>query len=392
MAQTNRRALIIVMSPITRDPRVLRQIEWLKSEGWAVDTVGPAGHHVPGVESHFGTGNPPRWTLSPLGSAALYGLLPHSAKFRILLGNLIPGEVKRLIAANEYGLILFNDHHFLPWLRDKRVFTPEVIQRGVHLDIHEYVRPRVPRDSLWRYFAAPYYDWIRTFIGDPHLSTRSTVASGISELYAKEFGIPQMAIVRSAPAFVEQEPSVVDPNSIELVYHGAANDLRGIPEMLEAMERVSPRFRLTLILVGEIEKISEYRRRVVDKGLRVNFVDPVPVEQIAQHINSYDVEVMFFPPHNRNLEFALPNKLFEALQGRLALLMGESSMMTEIVSAYSNGVVAVGWSPDNLADSIESLTAENVTVMKSNSDRAARAISAESERTAFFESIEKDRS
>jgi len=389
MAQSNRRALIIVMSPITRDPRVLRQIEWLKSEGWSVDTVGPAGHHVPGVESHFGIGDAPLWTRSPFGSAVIYGLLPHSLKFRILLGNLIPDEVKGRISANEYELILFNDHHFLPWLGDKRVFTPQVIRQGIHLDIHEYVRSRVPRDSLWRIFAAPYYDWIRTFIGDLRLSTRSTVASGISELYAQELSIPPMAIVRNAPAYVELAPSAVNPEAIELLYHGAATDVRGIPELLEAMETVSSRFRLTLILVGEGRKIAEYKRTVAAKGLRVVFEDPVPVEQIATHINKYDILVMFYPPLNRNIEFALPNKLFEALQARLALVMGESTMMTEIIREYSNGVIAQGWSSANLAQSIESLTAEHVTTMKANSDRAARSISAESERTAFFNSIKK---
>jgi glycosyltransferase involved in cell wall biosynthesis len=329
------------------------------------------------------------WTRSRLGSAILYGLLPHYAKFRILLSNLIPAAVKNRISTNQYDLILFNDHHFLPWLRDKRVFTREVVQRGIHLDIHEYVRPRVPRDSLWRIFAAPYYDWVRTFIGDERLSTRSTVALGISRLYVDEFGIPPLSIVRSAPAFVEQGPSPVDPAAIQLVYHGAANDLRGIPEMLSAMERVSPHFLLTLILVGDQAKIEEYRRWAHAKNLRVNFVEPVPVEEIAAHINRYDVEVMFFPPRNRNLEFALPNKLFEALQGRLALLMGESSMMAEVVREYSNGIITAGWSSEDLAAGIESLTAESVTEMKANSDRAARAISAESERAVFFSSIKK---
>lgn len=392
MAHSNRRALIIVMSPITRDPRVLRQIEWLKSEGWTVDTVGPASHHVPGVETHFGISDPPQWTRSRFGSAILYGVLPHYAKFRILIGNLIPAAVKNHIATNHYELILFNDHHFLPWLRDKRVFTREVVERGIHLDIHEYVRPRVPRDSLWRLFAAPYYDWIRTFIGDHRLGTRSTVAPAISQLYESEFNIPPLSIVRSVPAYVELEPSAVDPNSIELLYHGAANDLRGIPEMLEAMAVISPRFRLTLILVGDEDKIAEYQRWVEAKNLRVSFVAPVPVEQIATYINKYDVEVMFFPPRTRNLEFALPNKLFEALQARLALVMGESSMMTEIVKEYSNGVIASGWSSADLAKSIDSLTAEEVIAMKANSDRAARAISAESERAAFFNSIKKDNS
>ncbi|MGV8972735.1 MAG: glycosyltransferase [Rhodoglobus sp.] len=390
MAHNSLRALIVVMSPITRDPRVLRQIEWLTSEGWTVDTVGPAGHHVPQVQNHYGVSEPPRWTRSRFGSAALYGLLPHSRKFAILLGDRIPEKVKRDIAGSAYDLILFNDHHFLPWLRESRVFTPEVIARGIHLDIHEYVRPRVPRDSLWRVFAAPYYDWIRTHIGDRRLGTRSTVASGISTLYAQEFGIAEMAIVRNAPSYVELKPTEVADDRIELLYHGAATDVRGIPELLQAMETLPERFTLTLILVGEERKITAYKSTVREKNLRVKFVDPVPVEQIAAHINIYDALVMFYPPLNRNLEFALPNKLFEALQARLALVMGESAMMTEIVREYDNGVIATGWTTADLTSAIETLTPENVRTMKSNSDRAAREISAETERTSFFVSIERD--
>lgn len=392
MAHSNKRALIIVMSPITRDPRVLRQIEWLTSEGWSVDTVGPADQHAPGVDSHYGTAAPPRWTRSPLGSAVLYGAFPHAAKFNVLLGNRIPEAVKKKVAAQFYDLVLFNDHHFLPWLRDKRVFTPKVVTRGIHLDIHEYVRPRVPRDSLWRLFAAPYYDWIRTFIGDHRLSTRSTVASGISALYSKELEIPEMTIVRNAPAYVDLAPSEVSAETINLLYHGAATDVRGIPELLLAMEHLPERFVLTLILVGEAEKIAEYKQTVSKKQLRVRFEDPVPVEQIAGHINQYDVLVMFYPPVNRNLEFALPNKLFEALQARLALVMGESVMMTEIVDEYGNGVIVQGWTSDDLALALTSLTSERVKTMKANSDRAARAISAETERTAFFNSIGRNES
>lgn len=387
MAHSNKRVLIVVKSPITRDPRVRRQIQWLTDEGWQVDTVGPVGHHVPGVETHFGVSHAPAWTRSRQISPILYALVPHGFLFRYLLENRIPNAVKQRIPANHYDLVLFNDHHFLPWIRSRAVFTREVVERGIHLDMHEYVPPHAAHDSRWQVFAARYVGWVRSFIGDRRFSTRSTVASGISRLYVAEFGIRPLSIVRSAPAYVEQEPSPVDPTAIQLLYHGAANDMRGIPEMLTAMEHVSPRFRLTLILVGDPAKIDEYQRWVQAKNLRVDFVAPVPVDEIATHINRYDVEVMFFPPRTRNLEFALPNKLFEALQGRLALLMGESSMMTELVREYSNGIVTEGWSAEELAISIDSLTASTVTVMKANSDRAAREISAESERSAFFASI-----
>lgn len=387
MAHSTQRALVIVMSPITRDPRVLRQVDWLRGKDWEVDTVGPAGHHVPGVDIHYGLSEPAQWTRSKIGSMFIYALLPHALKFSVLLERLIPQEVCDRIAAGEYDLVLFNDHHFLPWVRNRKVFTPAVVERGIHLDIHEYVRPRVPRDSLWRVFAAPYYDWIRTYIGDRRFSTRSTVASGISDLYVSEFGIEPLTIVRNAPPYVELSPSPVDPKRIELLYHGAASDVRGIPELLEAMKVLPERFHLTLILVGEQARIDSYVRTVEQHQLRVQFVDPAPVAEIAQHINPYDIEVMFYRPLNRNLEFALPNKLFEAFQARLAILIGPSAMMTSVVSEYDNGALASGWEVSDLVAAIEQLDHESLSRMKHNSDRAAREISAETEREAFFRSF-----
>jgi len=387
MSEKIKRVLIVVKSPITRDPRVRRQIEWMIQDGWIVDTVGPVGHHVPGVETHFGVNHSPAWTRSRHVAPLMYTVVPHGLLFRFLFENRIPKTVKQRISSNHYDLVLFNDHHYLPWIRTRAVFTADVVRRGIHLDMHEYLHPPTVKNGWWQISPDRYYSWVRTFIGTPRLSTRSTVASGISDLYAKELGIPEMSIVRNAPAYVEQKPSAVAADSIELLYHGAATDLRGIPQLLEAMRHLPSRFRLTLILVGEERKIAEYKRTAQEERLLVSFEPPVPVEEIATYINKFDVLVMFYPPLNRNLEFALPNKLFEALQARLALVMGESSMMTEIVTEYSNGVVVAGWSADDLAQSIEQLTAESVSAMKSNSDRAARDISAETERAAFFESI-----
>lgn len=387
MAHTAKRVLIIVKSPITRDPRVRRQIQWLTEEGCEVDTVGPVGHHVQGVRTHFGVEHAPAWTRSRYFSPVLHRFVPHGLLFWFLLEMRIPRRVKQRIRRGDYNLVIFNDHHFLPWIRKRSVFTRLAINQGIHLDLHEYVRAQAARTTWQERFAAPYSDWVRSFIGSPRFSSRSTVARGIADLYAEEFDIPAPAVVRSAPAFVEQSPSRVNPQSIELLYHGAAHDNRGIPELLEAMRSVSSRFRLTLILVGDESSIARYKAQVAANNLDVVFAEPVAVDLIAETIRKFDVEVMFFPPRTRNLEFALPNKLFEAIQGRLALLIGASAMMSEIIDVYENGIEASGWTSQDLANAIESLDEANVSRMKENSHRAAHALSAETEREAFLTSI-----
>lgn len=387
MAREPQTALVIVMSPITRDPRVRRQIDWLTEDGWIVDTVGPAGQHVEEVREHFGLADAPGWVQTPFGSAIIYGLLPHRAKFRVLTRNRIPNEVSKRISRGYYDLVVFNDHHFLPWIADRKTYTSSALAQPIHLDIHEYVTPRVERDSLWRKFAGPYYDWIRTFIGDPRFATRSTVVPGIADLYAAEFNLPPLAIVRNCPPYVEQVPLAVEPGKISLLHHGGASWHRGIYQMIDAMRMADERFTLTLMLVGADEEVRKFKEHA--KGLedRVLFVPPVPMQSLARAVNVYDLEVMFYPPLNRNLEFALPNKLFEAVQGRLGLVIGESPAMADLIGRYGNGIVVTGWTGEDLGRALNALTENEVERMKNASNAAAPELSAEAEKTVFFETV-----
>ncbi|EPR76628.1 hypothetical protein ADILRU_1113 [Leifsonia rubra CMS 76R] len=188
MAQSNKRVLIIVKSQITRDPRVRRQIEWMTEDGWNVDTVGPIGQHVPGVETHFGVSHAPAWTRSRHISPLMHALVPHGLLFRFLLESRIPKTVKQRISGNYYDLVLFTDQHFLPWIRSRTVLTAAAVARGIHLDMHEYLHAPALRRGWWQISPDRYPAWVRAFIGDQRLSTRSTVASGISELDVKRAG------------------------------------------------------------------------------------------------------------------------------------------------------------------------------------------------------------
>src|SRR5690554_5191167 len=98
MSSQQRHALILARSPIIRDPRVRRQIEWLREARFIVDTVGLDENHAPGVRDHFGLLPAGRWTRLPLAYGFVYALLPMRTKFRTLMSNQIPQEAKARLA------------------------------------------------------------------------------------------------------------------------------------------------------------------------------------------------------------------------------------------------------------------------------------------------------
>ncbi|MCX7521048.1 glycosyltransferase [Microbacterium sp. STN6] len=381
-----RTALVVCFSTLDRDPRVVREIDWLQSDGWAVDSLGLGDKPRPTVRKHYPLLDPPTATRPTLARAAIHMFLPYRARFRLLMGSRIPQDLGA--DGTRYDLILINDMDLLPWIV---LASPSLLSaRGhVHLDVHEYHAWAPP--SRWGRIAkilfAGYHEWTKSFVASPVFATRTTVAGGIAALYAREYGVPRAAVVRNAPDFVNALPSPVNPDHIGLVYHGNADLKRGFDLLIQAVELLDSRFYLTLMLTGA-EDGKAAVRALAGGNPRIHFVDPVPLLQVAQRINEFDLEVMFFPPVTENLRNALPNKLFEAVQGRLGLVIGKSPEMVRIIEQYGNGVVTPEWTAASLASTINGLSAERVVELKHCSDTAARELSASAERERFLAAVE----
>lgn len=379
-------ALLAVNTDVTHDPRVRRQIDWLTSEGWVVDTLGLGEHPTDQVRDHFPLAPIAPWKKTFVGAGLIHTFVPFRARFRTLIQDRFPAEVLRRVHDGEYDLVLASDYHFVPWFGDTATFPADRKVAHVHLDLHEWFPPNLPTYVRGYQIIRPYHRWMRTFFSHPVVDSRS-VAGATADFYVDEFGFERPLLVRNMPPREDLQPTPVDPARVELVHHGLASWIRGFREMVDAMPLVDERFHLTFMLNGPAEMIDELRAYIEPQKDRIEIVPPVPMRDLAKEINRFDVEVMFFPPVTENLMWTLPNKLYEAIQGRLALVTGPTLLMKQAVEEYGNGVVTDGWTPQALADAINTLTAENVTAYKRASAVAADTANSESEKYTFFRSI-----
>ena len=92
-------------------------------------------------------------------------------------------------------------------------------------------------------------------------------------------------------------------------------------------------------------------------------------------LNSYDVGVFWIPPVHTNARLTLPNKFFDYVQARLAVAVGPSVEMASLVERFGIGVVSEGFSVEECARSLESLTSEALRAYKQRSDNAALSLS-----------------
>ena len=244
---------------------------------------------------------------------------------------------------------------------------------GVHADLHEY-HPRQNEElRRWRWFVAPYYRWlVRTY--GTQADSVTTVGEGIAREYRLRFGM-RAGVVVNAPHFVALEPAPVH-EPLRLVHSGNAQRHR-LDVILAAMDLVTVPMTLDLYLMPNDPAYLEELAERYAASDRVRIHPPVAPHELPTTLNAHDVGVYVLPPVSFNHLWALPNKIFDFVQGRLALVVGPSPEMAALVRRHGLGVVTDDFSAESLARALERLTRDDVGRYKAASHAAAHELSAE---------------
>jgi hypothetical protein len=217
----------------------------------------------------------------------------------------------------------------------------------------------------------------RTYL--PGAAAVTTVGDTIAAMYRRDFGV-ECEVVRNARPFVALEPSPPEPGVIRLAHSGGAVPGRNIEALIDAALAV-PHTTLDLVLVPANDG-GKYLRALRARAAgndRVRFHDAVTPDQLPVTLNHWDVGVYCLPPANVNMEFALPNKLFDFVQGRLGVVVGPSPEMARFVREHQLGVVADSFSGADFTTAIASLTPESVAAAKASAHAQARQLSSDTD-------------
>jgi glycosyltransferase involved in cell wall biosynthesis len=360
--------LVISLSDLGSDPRVDRQIDFLRAE-----------HRV--VAAGFG---PPAYDevefveLAPADPSVPARLVRRA--IRLVTGLL---RLHRLTAWGEGAhrrwrraldglgsdILIVNDAGALPLAFSVAGGAPVVF------DAHEYAPSQFETVWIWKLLARPRIRWIcRRYL--PLIGGMTSVSQGIAERYERDFGV-ESVVVTNASRFVPLAPREVgDP--IRLVHFGWPAPQRRLEDTLAAMELLDEHYRLDLLLAGPGPwgYLDDLRRRAGGDP-RIRFLDPVPMREIPRFANAYDIGVFLLPPQHANQEFTLPNKFFEYIQGRIVPAIGPSPEMARIVREWDCGIVAEGYTPEAFAAAIAGTSRARLAELKENVDRAAHELCAE---------------
>lgn len=371
------RILCISFSHFLADSRVLRQLGVLERFG-DVTTIG-YGEAPPGVTEHLEI---------PADLPSLPQTVGGVAKLAVrAYGSVVfdAPAVKRaieLIGDRRFDLVVANEARALPLAHRVAAGAP------VWGDMHEWAPQERTHVLSWRLLVAPFMTWVcREYL--PRTEAVSTINGSIAELYEREFGVSSR-VVRNAIDLRPLGPTPVDPDRIRLVHSGGAVPGRSIETLIEATKRLDERFTLDLYLV-KARGSDAYWQSLVDAAAtsdRINVHDPVPPAELPSVLNAYDVGVFVLPPRTMNHRLMLPNKFFDMVQARLALVFSTAVETDALIERYRLGRISPGFGVDELVETLSGLTAEAVAGYKANADVAARSLNSTEDERVEAEIIE----
>ncbi len=220
----------------------------------------------------------------------------------------------------------------------------------------------------------------------PQCTSATTVAPGIARQYKDAFGV-SMDIVRNATPYVDIEPTPVH-SPLRIVHHGAALRNRDLDLLVDAVLDAGDAVEMDMYLMpNDVAYVEELRQKT--RGTRVRVHDGIEYDALIATLNQYDVGFYMLPPVSVNHEYALPNKFFDFVQARLALVIGPSKEMAPLVRKYDIGVVTRGFSAAAGAAALADLKSEDVARWKANSNKAARDLSSAREVLVWRDAVEK---
>ncbi|UVS82440.1 glycosyltransferase [Actinokineospora sp. UTMC 2448] len=357
------RILCISFSDITSDSRVLRQLDVLAELG-EVTTVGFGDKPAAATEHLAVDADLPSLPQTPLGVALLALRRFDTVEFMAPAVK----AARALLKDRRFDVVVANEARAMALGHEVAHGAPVVA------DMHEWAPEERSHVRSWRLLVKPFMTHqCAKYLGK--MTAVTTVNDSIAELYKQRFGVrPQ--IVRNAAAYRELSPTPVQDDRIRLVHSGGAVPGRNLETLIEAVRGLDERYTLDLYLVPGRDggKYLGQLRALIDGDPRITLHPPVPSTEVPSTLNQYDVGIYSLPPLTPNHLYMLPNKIFDFVQARIAVVFGSAPETDRLITEHELGVIAPDASAKAMRETLAALDTEQVRRFKQNVDTAAKVL------------------
>jgi len=366
-----RHALILYHTPVSDEPRVVRQAQALHDAGWRVSVAGLAGRQpapefwrqieIARVLRQAGARDVLRRRVYKLASRfsdaaaeRAYWSVPDQAGIFEQPTPVVEHQLHPYYAPPDYEVIYQQLAYVDPgdydivlahdgWMAPLADRLARKLGIPFSVDVHEYSRGQFMDDRTWRRRERPWIHALqKRFL--PRAAGITVICDGIAGLLHEEYDLPERpAVVRSV---ARRHDLAFRPTGeqITVLYHGILAPTRGLEAAIESVAQWRPELRLVIRGPGSDDYVSGLRALAqrVGSSDRVTIEGPVLTSELVERAHAdADVGLFVQPDLSPQKRFTLPNKFFEYVAAGLALVVSDLPEMRALVAEHDLGVLVV---------------------------------------------------
>ncbi len=244
-------------------------------------------------------------------------------------------------------ILLSNDLDTLP----ANYLASKIRHKKLVFDSHEYFsevpelihRPRTQK--IWKSIEKRIL---------PHIKHAYTVCDSIADLYKMEYEVP-FRVIRNAPeqkeSFLIPEVKIIKTDKKIILYQGAVNIGRGLPEVISAMQYMD---KALLLIVGNGDILEDIKEQVRNLALeeKVIFTGRLPAREVKYFTAQASLGLSIEQDLGLNYRYALPNKLFDYIGAEVPVLISNLPEMARLVNKYQIGLIMNSHEPKAIAENM----------------------------------------
>jgi glycosyltransferase involved in cell wall biosynthesis len=211
-----------------------------------------------------------------------------------------------------------------------------------------------------------------------------TVSPPIVDELRKRYKLAEVSLIRNVPPYRTVEKSNrlreflgLKPEVRIALYQGYLQPNRGLDRLIRAAAYLDE--NIVIVMMGKNRKTTQAQLEALmdSEGVadRVKIIPPVPYAELLEWTSSADIGLnVASPDYSLNVQYFLPNKLFEYLMAGVPVLTSSLRAMVEVVKTHDAGRVLPSLEPEDIGKAINAMLADPAVLarMSSNGQKATR--------------------
>lgn len=198
-----------------------------------------------------------------------------------------------------------------------------------------------------------------------------SVSEGLCEAYKVQYGV-KCELFYSLPPYFDLPPKALNEREIKILYHGFISLDRSSMELLSlALALQGSPYKIYAMVLSNQKGFLESFALQADFIPTLELVKPVKLDEIIPVSWHYDIGLIPFKPNTFNLAHCMPNKLFEYIQARLALVATPLEDLGAFIQKEGCGILTRGFESEDIAHTLLKMRGDEIQAYKHNAYRSA---------------------